>query len=191
MAKDFINDLKTRHDAYAAGRRAIIEKSSIAQHAAKRAIFAATRGDQDGAAKLLEEAANAIADAEKSAKTNDRLTHEGSLRAAMEEYAEAAMFIMLASTGKAGPIDGFDEETLIGGLCDAVGELVRLMIIRATAHQDGEVARLKGIADEVVGGLNAMDFSGYLRTKFDQAKNHLRKAEEVMYDVSLRSRPRA
>src|SRR5260221_9763069 len=119
MAKDFLADLKAKHDAYAAGRRAIIEKSSIAQHAAKRAIFAAQRGDMPGSQKLLEEATNAIADAEKAAKANPRLVHEGSLRAAMEEYAEAAMFNMLVETGKAGPIDGFDEETLIGGLCDA------------------------------------------------------------------------
>lgn len=191
MTKDFIADLKSRHDAYAAGRRAIIEKSSVAQHAAKRAIFAAQRGDVDGVQKLISEASDAIAEARKAAVVNPRLSCEGSLRAAMEEYAEAATFIMLLENGQAGPIDSFDEETLIGGLCDAVGELVRMMIILATSHQDEEVARLKGIADEVVGGLNTMDFSGYLRTKFDQAKNHLRKAEEVMYDVSLRGRSRA
>ena len=39
-----------------------------------------------------------------------------------------------------------------------------------------------------VAGLTAMDFSGYLRTKFDQARGHLRRAEEILYDLSLRDR---
>ena len=30
-----------------------------------------------------------------------------------------------------------------------------------------------------------MDFSGYLRTKYDQARNHLRHAEQILYEVSL------
>ena len=45
---------------------------------------------------------------------------------------------------------------------------------------------LKTTADAVVRGLTEMDFSGYLRTKYDQAKSHLRKAEEILYDLSLR-----
>lgn len=186
--QELLVNLKTAHDNYAVARREIIDRSSAAQHAAKRAIFAVTRGDLAAAKRLLAEAEQGIAAARESARVNPRLVHEGSLRAALEEYAEAVLFAGLAETGEVKPIDGLDEETLIGGLCDAVGELVRLMTVRATEGKDDEVRRLKAAADEVVRGLTEMDFSGYLRTKYDQAKSHLRKAEEILYDLAMRGR---
>lgn len=184
--QEFITQLKTSHDTYSAARRQIIERSSSAQHAAKRAIFAVTRGDNESAKALLAEAAAGIFAARETASVNSRLTYEGSLRAACEEYAEAVLFTELAATGTIATIEGLDEETMIGGLCDAVGELVRLMIVRATEGKYDDVHRLKATADMVVHGLTEMDFSGYLRTKYDQAKSHLRKAEEILYDLSLR-----
>ena len=134
----------------------------------------------------LAEAAAGLFAARESASVNPRLIHEGSLRSAFEEYAEAVLFTSLAATGEIQAIEGLDEETMIGGLCDAVGEIVRLMIVRATLGQYDDVHRLKATADAVVLGLTEMDFSGYLRTKYDQAKSHLRKAEEILYDLSLR-----
>jgi hypothetical protein len=33
-----------------------------------------------------------------------------------------------------------------------------------------------------------MDLEGSMRTKFDQAKNSLRRAEDVLYDLAMRRR---
>ena len=38
----------------------------------------------------------------------------------------------------------------------------------------------------IVEAMLEMDLGGYLRNKFDQAKNGLRRAEDVHYDVTLR-----
>ena len=42
------------------------------------------------------------------------------------------------------------------------------------------------MAQEIMGELIEFDLTSYLRTKFDQAKQAVRKLEEVVYEVSLR-----
>lgn len=183
-----LQELKKLHDAYETARREVIALASKAQHASKRAIFAVQRDDEKGAKALLTEAEAALEAIRERAASAPRLAHEGSYRAALEEYAEARFTLQLVAKGEASGVEGLDEETQIAGLCDAVGELVRMMTIRATEKRDKEVRELKARVDEVLAGLSAMDFSGYLRTKFDQSRGHLRRAEEIMYDLSLRDR---
>lgn len=178
--------LKKEHETFVAARREIIGLAGLAQHASKRAIFAVQRGDDAGAKALLAEAEDAFEAIRRRAEANARLEHEGSYRAALEEYAEARFVAQLAWKGEISAIEGLDEETLIAGLCDAVGEVVRLMTIAATEGRDREVRTLKERLDAVMEGLDAMDYSGYLRTKYDQARNHLRKAEDILYDLSLK-----
>lgn len=185
-AKDFLNDLKARHEAFAAARRDVIALSAKAQSFSKRAIFAVQRGDEAGAKALLTEAESEIEKIRAKAKANARLAHEGSYRAALEEYAEARFVAQLAWKGKVSAIEDLDEETQIGGLCDAVGEVVRLMVHAATEGRDADARDLKARIDVVMSGLDAMDYSGYLRTKYDQARSHYRKAEDVLYDLSLK-----
>ncbi len=180
--------LKDDHDAYEAARRELIGFASKAQHVAKRAIFAVQRDDEQGAKALLTEAEGGFEEIRKRIKRAPRLAHEGSYRAALEEYAEARFVLQLVVKGEASAIEGLDEETQIAGLCDAVGELVRMMTVRATEKRDAEVREMKARIDAVMAGLSAMDFSGYLRTKFDQSRGHLRRADEILYDLSLRDR---
>src|SRR5689334_4291993 len=120
---DFLGELKTAHDAFAAARREIIGLSARAQGASKRAIFAIQRGDDAGARAFLAEAEDALEAIRAKAAANARLAHEGSYRAALEEYAEARFVAQLAWKGEISAIEGLDEETQIGGLCDAAGEL--------------------------------------------------------------------
>lgn len=185
---DFLERLKTEHAAFDAARREIIGLAAKAQNASKRSIFAIQRDDDAGAKALLREAEDAFDAIRAKATVNARLLHEGSYRAALEEYAEARFFAQLAWTGDPRAIEGLDEETQIGGLCDAAGEIVRLMMLRATAGQDAAARELKARLDRLVAGLEAMDYSGYLRTKYDQARSHHRKAEEILYELSLRGR---
>jgi predicted translin family RNA/ssDNA-binding protein len=183
-----LEKLKTEHETFDAARREIVALSAKAQNASKRAIFAVQRLDEPGAKALLSEAEEAIASIRSRATVNARLPHEGSFRAALEEYAEARFFAQLAWKGEVAAIDGLDEETMIGGLCDAVGEGVRLMILQVTAGQDDAAKEMKGRLDAVMVGLDAMDYSGYLRTKYDQARSHHRRAEDVLYELALRQR---
>jgi predicted translin family RNA/ssDNA-binding protein len=186
MTQDALKGLKTAHEAFAAARREIIGHAAKAQNASKRAIFAVQRGDDAGAKALLAEAEDAFEAIRAAAAANARLEHEGSYRAALEEYAEARFLAQLAWKGEISALDGLDEETQIGGLCDAAGEVVRLMVRAATDGHDKEAKTLKARLDQVMEGLDAMDYSGYLRTKYDQAKAHARKAEDILYDLSLK-----
>jgi predicted translin family RNA/ssDNA-binding protein len=185
-AKDFLKNLKVAHETFAAARREIIGLAGLAQNASKRAIFAVQREDDAGAKALLAEAEDALEAIRERAKKNARLAHEGSYRAALEEYAEARFVAQLAWKGEVSAIEGLDEETQIGGLCDAAGEVVRLMVRAATEGRDKETRELKARLDRLMEGLDAMDYSGYLRTKYDQARSHYRKAEDILYDLSLK-----
>ena len=49
-----------------------------------------------------------------------------------------------------------------------------------------EVGKYKLIANDIMAELVEFDMTGYLRTKYDQAKGHLRKIEQVAYEVKLR-----
>ncbi len=185
---DLLAELKRAHETFDATRREIIGLAAKAQGASKRAIFAIQRDDEAGAKALLAEAEDAFEAIRAKASVNARLAHEGSYRAALEEYAEARFVAQLAWKGEVSALEGLDEETQIGGLCDAVGEAVRLMTFYVTAGRDAEAKDMKARIDRVVIGLDAMDYSGYLRTKYDQARSHERKAEEILYELSLRGR---
>lgn len=185
-AKDLLKELREAHETFAAARREIIGLAAKAQNASKRAIFAVQREDDAGAKTLLGEAEDALEAIRDRAKKNGRLAHEGSYRAALEEYAEARFVAQLAWKGEVSAIEGLDEETQIGGLCDAAGEVVRLMVRAATEGRDKETRELKARLDRLMEGLDAMDYSGYLRTKYDQARSHYRKAEDILYDLSLK-----
>jgi predicted translin family RNA/ssDNA-binding protein len=185
-AKDLLTELKGAHETFAAARREIIGFAAKAQNASKRAIFAIQREDDAGAKALLAEAEDAFEAIRERVGANARLAHEGSYRAALEEYAEARFLAQLAWKGELSALEGLDEETQIGGLCDAAGEVVRLMVRAATDGRDKEARGLKSRLDRLMEGLDAMDYSGYLRTKYDQARAHFRKAEDILYDLSLK-----
>ena len=153
--KTLLEKLKKEHDAYEAARREIMPLANAAQHASKRAIFALQRDDAPAAERLLAEADAKFADIAEKMKVNARLASEGAYRAALEEYAEARFVEQLIENGSVSDLRGLDEETQIAGLCDAVGELVRLMTIRATEKKRREVVKLKKAAETAVAGLIA------------------------------------
>ncbi|MEK7546334.1 MAG: hypothetical protein AAB554_04650 [Patescibacteria group bacterium] len=184
--KDLMKTLKEAHDAFASARREIIGLAAKAQQASKRAIFAVQRDDDAGAKALLAEAEEALESIRRRASKNARLAHEGSYRAALEEYAEARFVAQLAWKGAVSAIEGLDEETQVAGLCDAVGEVVRLMVRSATEGRDDEARGLKDRLVRLMEGLDDLDYSGYLRTKYDQARSHYRKAEDILYDLSMK-----
>ncbi|MBI4458303.1 hypothetical protein HY633_05050 [Candidatus Uhrbacteria bacterium] len=188
LDQDFFASLKERYAAHERGRREVIGLSAAAQSASKRAIFALHRDDAAGAAKLLAEAAEALAKVRALFDGRSELAEEGSYRAALEEYVEAKLYAGFLENGRVGAIEGeeIDYEIYLGGLSDLTGELVRRQVLVATAGKLDEVRRVKGIVEEIVGRLMEMDLTGYLRNKFDQAKNSLRRAEDVLYEVTIR-----
>lgn len=185
--KKFIKKLKEEHDAHASESRQIISLSNVVVHDAKKAIFALHRDDVAGAGNTLKEVENILRDLENKFSF-DRLEEEGSYKAAAEEYVEAKMFYLVMTGEKVDKIKEvkLSYDSYLGGLSDLIGELVRLAIRKATENNLAEVKKIHKIADDLMAELVEFDMRSYLRTKYDQAKGHLRKIEQINYEINLR-----
>lgn len=187
LNKKFIQQLKKDFDVHAGECRQIISASNAVLHDAKKAIFSLHRDDVNSAEKTLKELDEVLKNLQKKFNYS-RLMEEGAYKAAVEEYVEAKMFYLVL-TGKA--VDKFkgvemNYESYLGGLCDLIGELVRRAIKMATDGKYNEVKKIHGLADGIMAELVEFDMRSYLRTKYDQAKGHLRKLEQINYEIKLR-----
>jgi predicted translin family RNA/ssDNA-binding protein len=184
----YLQQLKKQYQTQTIGRRKLAEFSSQAQHLAKQAIFASQRDNLPEADKLLAEANSLLLQGQLLTRQVKELESLGSYRAALEEYVEAELFTKFLQTGRLDKVGKFNitPEVYLSGLSDMVGELVRYAIKLATVGKIKEVDKLVEVGTMVVGELATMNLTGILRTKFDQAKQHLRRLEDIRYDLSIR-----
>jgi predicted translin family RNA/ssDNA-binding protein len=187
LNKKFFTDLKKDYQNQISERRQIISAANNILHDAKRVIFSSHRGD-------LKSAAASLADIEarlKKLETNfgyNRLNQEGAYTAACEEYAEAKLFYLVLTGKKLEKFKGIkiSTENYLGGLSDLLGEMVRWATNLAADGKIDEAKKVKNLADDIMAELVNFDMTGYLRTKYDQARGHLRKMEQINYELSLR-----
>lgn len=189
LNKRFIDELKQSVAEYNQARRAVIKVSDDIRNASKRSIFALHRDDRSTADELLSQAEQQIDEVQGIMEAH-RLIEEGSFRSALEEFIEARLYRDYIDGKDLGPVDIKDMEIpydiYLGGLADTVGELQRRQVRLATVGELAEVRQIKDDIEQVIGELLEMDLTGYLRNKFDQAKNSYRRAEEVLYELSVR-----
>ncbi len=185
--KKFIQKLKKEYDKKESERTQIINLSGTVLHNSKRIIFALHRGDIQKAGKNLIETEKILQKLEKKFGRK-RISEEGSYRAGTEEYVEAKMFYLIVTGKKIDRIKEvkIDSNIYLGGICDLTGELVRKAINEAADGNLGEVEKMKKIINEIMAELIEFDMVGYLRTKYDQAKNSLRKIEQIDYEIRMR-----
>jgi len=187
LNKKFIQQLKSEYDKHEGERRQIISLSNQVLHDSKRVIFSLHRDNFEAAENSLKEIEEKLIYLDKKFG-HPRNAQEGSFKAAMEEYVEAKMYY-LVSTGK--KVDKvakikIDTESYLGGICDLTGELVRLAINRAAQGKASEVEKIKGTISDIMAQLVEFDMTGYMRTKYDQAKTNLRKIEQIDYEIKIR-----
>ncbi len=184
----YFSNLQKRYQITGQGRRKLSELSNQAQYLSKQAIFALQRGEINQGQKMIDEALVWLKKGQAMYKQVDDLEHQGSFRAALEEYSEAVLLIDFLSNKKIGKINNIEVplEVYLGALSDMVGELVRYAVKMATAGQVKKIPALVNEATIIVSQMAAMNMTGSLRSKFDQAKNHLRKLEDIQYDLSLK-----
>lgn len=185
--KKFISQLKKDYRAKESERRQIISLSNNVLFHSKKAIFSLHRGDLKTAEEKLLEMENELLNLEKKF-TVKRIEEEGAYRAAVEEYAEAKL-LSFAISGKS--IDKIKKlklstDTYLGGICDLLGELVRVATNEAAAGNFIQVTKIKNLSEDIMDQLIDFDMTGYLRTKYDQARGHLRKLEQMSYEIKLR-----
>jgi len=192
MAKNqnYFSKIKKDYETYGVKRRIVIKNANEALGLSKRAIFAFHRENYNEGMTNIKRAEKIFNHLDKVSKGTTKLRYEGSWRSALEEYAEAKLFAYYLKNKKVVDIRNkqIDADIYIGGLCDFTGELVRLAVRRATDKNYKEVKEIKRTIEGVMHNLIQLDLTGYLRTKFDQCKNNLRKIEEITYELSLRSK---
>ena len=173
---------------YDVSRRKIISESAPAQHSAKQAIFALQRGNVEEAREKIEFSLKGLISLEERFGKDGKLRTEGSWKAAVEEYVEAKLFMDFYEGNEIGEITEFFvlPDEYIGGLSDLTGEIVRSMVIWTTKNEIDKVKAAAEVINEIIHELMQYNYGGYLRTKFDQAKKSLQKAEQILYDISIR-----
>lgn len=182
--------IQKKYHAQSKARRELVARANDALSKSKRAIFALHRDDHQAAEALLDQATKQFATIEKSFRALPELKEEGSYRAALEEYVEARLFEGYLETGKIVSLDprASEPSVYVAGLCDATGELVRYATRQVTLGNTSSVARAQETVAMVIEFLMDLDLTGYLRTKFDQAKKNLSRLEQMTYDLAIRSR---
>jgi translin len=181
--------LKQDYSSHESTRRQIISASNAILFEAKKSIFALQKTDLKLAAQKLQAIEKSLQDLAKRFG-QDRLNQEGAYKAAAEEYLEGKTFYLIISKKSITPSTdlNLDYEAYLGGICDLIGELVRYATNRAAQGKFSEVAKIKKIADDIMAQLIDFDLTGYLRTKYDQARGHLRKLEQMAYEIKLQTK---
>lgn len=180
--------LKKDFDFYSKERQSVISKSNDALSKSKQAIFAFHRDNLREGAGLLKEVEMIFNDLEKKFKKEEELRYEGAYRAALEEYVEAKFFGKVLKGEKIDFIKEVvvDTDSYLAGLCDLTGELTRKAVLFATERKFKEVDQMAQAVRQIMAELIKFNLTGYLRTKYDQAKQSLRRVEEVLYEVKMR-----
>jgi predicted translin family RNA/ssDNA-binding protein len=180
--------MKSQHLAHEQVRREVIAFSNEALSKSKRAIFAMHRDDLASATELLVHASDLFVKAEERIKKSKGLQYEGVYRAALEEYAEALLFKQYLKTGNIGAIElrAMDPLVYLAGLSDTTGEIVRYTLRQVTHSKTNTLVHARDTVELIIEFMLDLDATGYLRTKFDQAKGNLKRLEDMLYDLSLR-----
>ena len=190
LNKKFWQGVLQGQTEYDISRRKIIGESSGALQSAKQAIFALQRDNKAEAEEKIKESKKGLISLEERFGKDGKLRIEGAWKAAVEEYVEAKLFSDFTEGRK---IDGVEEffvlpDEYIGGLSDLTGEIVRMMILWTTRGEIEKVKKASEVIDGIIHELMQYNYGGYLRTKFDQAKRSLQKAQQILYDLSIREK---
>jgi len=185
--KKFVSELKKDYKNQEVERRQIISLANDVLFHSKKAIFALHRNEVKIADAKLLEMENTLLQLEKKFSIK-RIEKEGAYRAAIEEYVEAKLLSYVVKGEKIDRIKKLklDNDAYLGGICDLLGEMVRLATNEAAAGNFKQVEKIKKLANDIMDQLIDFDMTGYLRTKYDQARGHLRKLEQMAYEIKLR-----
>lgn len=161
------------------------------------AIRAVHRRDDELAAKLTDEARDALREAQEALGPHPRVAHAGFLHDAEKEYAEALLTAALVAGGELpGPEKaGVGVPAWLCGLCEAASELRRHLLDRI---REGDLERgeeLLGAMEDVYDLLVTVDYpdalTGGLRRATDALRSVLERSRSDVTTTVIQSRLRA
>ncbi len=188
MSKSLFSTLRVSLARFQKARTAAYLSSQEALRNSKRAILAIHRDDWGTAVVSLATAEKQLLKIQKLSHTQPHIRFDGAVRAAMEEYVEARLYLGVVRDGSVEPIRNVrpTEEEYVGGLADLTGELVRRSVALATNRRTEDVAKVRDIVRDIVEHLLELHLTGFLRQKFDDAKRNLHRVEDIYYQLTLR-----
>ena len=183
-----LKSLKEDYRKNESERRQIISAANNILFLSKKVIFKLQREETKEAEKQIKEIELLLKNLEERFGVL-RLRKEGAYKAAAEEYMEGKIFFQALNAKEITPVTDIDMdyEAYLGGICDMIGELVRYATNQAAKGKFGKVSKIKNKADDIMSELIDFDMTGYLRTKYDQARGHLRKLEQMTYEIKLKT----
>ena len=163
--------------------------SNEARANSKKAISLLRRNNIKESKKTIKGIENLFRLINKVVKKNRDLIEQNFYKEAVEEYIEAiSLYSFLTKYKKAIPdFIKTEPEEIISGICDFTGELVRRAITIAGVESFGELISYKKAIENIAEQLAKIGFKGKIRQKYDEVERNLRKVENIIYDIKLKS----
>jgi len=179
--------LEQEFKEYDSLRELLIKKSRDVLKLSKQLIYAVHRDEISKATSLLKDIETERTALDKIAKKHPKLVFEGSYKVAIQEYAEAVLYLNFIKTGKLTNLK-ISAIHYILGLADLPGELVRKAVFLAGKGEHEKVTKIRDIVDKIYGAMLKFDFrDNEIRRKVDGIKYDLRKLEDLVLDLKLRT----
>lgn len=181
-------------------REQLIKKSRDGQKAAKQAIYALHRGDNNKAQRLLQQCQDCITNDLMPIVNEEPPLRSGSCSNVLEEFAEAKLFYVwllgkedIPSSTCSGILLKHDEfgidlesEEYLGGLCDLTGEIGRYAVQRGTDRDFEGVKKCLEANSSILLAIQMLGrFPGGIGKKMDQLRRSVEKLERMTYELSL------
>jgi len=154
----------------------------------KRSIALLRRGNLREAESLLRDAETTLRKLAVMMKQHPDFQSVGFYQDAAEEYVEAIAFysVMTKQTLRIPRGVVLTPETVLSGICDTTGELLRRAVTIAGNDEAGEIERYRNSTEDVIAQLTVLGLSGKLRSKYDDVERNLQRIEGILYDIRLK-----
>lgn len=198
LDQDEWTQLQESYAEYDATRELVIKGCRDVQKAAKQAVYATQRGDTKKAQQLIASANAGAAQVWQEHVQDNPSLRFGSFAGALEELAEAEMFLAWRSSRGAsgtshlvpprGELAGglLTAVGYLGALSDFTGEVGRVAVEAATQRDLAEVRRCLEAAFAAHKVLASLPLVGKQLEKVQAAERNLWKLEAIEYDMAVR-----
>ncbi|HSM01342.1 MAG TPA: haloacid dehalogenase [Acidimicrobiia bacterium] len=182
-------------DKFRARERGLADARKVIR-ASANAIRALHRGEDDDAARLMDEAGSLLSGAAGVLADHPDVLHAGFFHDAAKEYAEARLTAALGA-GEALPLPadlGVEVPAYLNGLGEAVGEMRRRMLDLLRAGDLAGAERILEAMDSVVELLASLDYpdgmTGGLRRTTDVARSLVERSRSDLTTTVVQERLR-
>ncbi len=188
-AQDFLK-MREMMAAEEATKDRIADISREILRMSKQIIYSIHRNDMQAASELFGRTKEKKDELSRLGSENPRLAY-GMYSAAMQEYAEAVMYLMFVTEDRIPSrqeLDIYHEDYLMGA-SDLTGELERKAVFSTIEGDYPKVQKIKSVADEIYHEFLKFDLkNSELRKKSDSIKWNLKRIDEILYDLKLKEK---